>query len=145
MEPKGKENNGETQFALSDVMMVRIAGSPERGINITIDFDSDPKATIPVGGSGAPEVTEDGTFQNITASFLRPAGGNFPAGTFPGDFKIEMRSDIAAVPEPASWGLCGVGLAALGIRGRRSLRIKSGSSILAVTTSRYGGGGWGWL
>ena len=117
--PKGAEKNGETPFALSDVMTIRIAGSAERGINITIDFESDPNAAIPSGGSGAPEITEDGTFQNITSQFLKTAGGTFPNGTFPGDFNIEMRSDIAAVPEPATLGLLGVGLVALGLMALR--------------------------
>jgi hypothetical protein len=118
MEPRGKEAGGETQFALSDFLSIRLGGLPGRGVNITINFSSDPDARA---SDGSPEITEDGTFQDLTPFLLRRAGGNFPADTFPADFKILVRSDIP-VTEPSTLLLIGAGVIAfvLSERWRRS-------------------------
>jgi hypothetical protein len=127
MEPPKPEPGGETQFALSDLMTIRLTTSIV-GIDITIDFFSDPDASAL---DGSPEITEDGTFQDLTRLFLRPAGGNFPAGTFPADFKVMMRSDVP-VPEPSTLLLIGSGVIAFLLILRLRRRRRSGPRVRAA-------------
>lgn len=133
-ETASSDSNGVGPFDYTDTFTIT-AGEVLSTAQITGSFASDNGSTFTLNGHTIDTLSGAGTFSTLTAFTVTDTGadaGFFQLGTntlevevtngldSPTGAIVEITSDtIGTLPEPASFGFIGLGLAALGLLGRR--------------------------